>query len=199
MALLSPGYAQLLINCYVRTGLTLTQTWNTANALETKLELADSLAKGLKAEGVFSFLPASSSRGARFNLYFKQSNFHGRAFFDLLKGPSAAVDAVISHEGFTAGASAAYDVKEATITSYSAAVGYLNPNVHGRRCRHGQPERLCCQLLPQGQQSGRGRCQGLVEQQGWQHRRSRGRQQVPPGSRLVRQGLWAPLFTFSLP
>ncbi|KAJ9156082.1 hypothetical protein NKR23_g865 [Pleurostoma richardsiae] len=108
-------------------GLTLTQTWNTANALDTKVELADSLAKGLKAEGVFSFLPATQAKGAKFNLHFKQSNFHGRAFFDLLKGPTANVDAVVGHEGFLAGASAGYDVQKAAITGYSAAVGYVAP------------------------------------------------------------------------
>ncbi|KAI1359319.1 eukaryotic porin/Tom40 [Xylaria arbuscula] len=108
-------------------GLTLTQTWNTANALDTKIELADSLAKGLKAETVFSFLPASNNTGAKLNLTFKQSAFHGRAFFDLLKGPTANVDAVIGHEGFLAGASAGYDVQKAAVTGYSAAVGYVAP------------------------------------------------------------------------
>ncbi|KXX75873.1 Mitochondrial outer membrane protein porin [Madurella mycetomatis] len=105
-------------------GLTLTQTWNTANSLETKVEMSDNLAKGLKAEGIFSFLPATQARGAKFNLHFKQPNFHGRAFFDLLKGPTASIDALVGHEGFLAGASAGYDVQKAKITGYSAAVGY---------------------------------------------------------------------------
>jgi len=126
MVALTPGFAQLLM-IYVRTGLTVTQTWNTANTLESKVELADSLAKGLKAEGIFSFLPATQARGAKFNLHFKQSNFHARAFFDLLKGPTANVDAVIGHEGFLAGASAGYDVNKAAVTSYSAAVGFSSP------------------------------------------------------------------------
>ncbi|KAI2606232.1 eukaryotic porin/Tom40 [Hypoxylon fragiforme] len=108
-------------------GLTLTQSWNTANALDTKVELADSLAKGLKAETIFSFLPASQNKGVKLNLTFKQSAFHGRAFFDLLKGPTANVDAVIGHEGFLAGASAGYDVQKAAVTGYSAAVGYIAP------------------------------------------------------------------------
>ena len=125
-AAFTSGFAQLLM-FYKRTGLTLTQTWNTANALESKLELADSLAKGLKAEGIFSFLPATQAKGAKFNLHFKQSNFHGRAFFDLLKGPTANVDAVVAHEGFVAGGSAGYDVQKAAISSYSAAVGYSAP------------------------------------------------------------------------
>lgn len=112
---------------YRRPGLTLTQTWNTANALESKVELSDSIAKGLKAEGVFSFLPATQARGAKLNLHFKQNIFHGRAFFDLLKGPIANVDAVIGHEGFIAGASAGYDVQKAQLTGYSAALGFVAP------------------------------------------------------------------------
>ncbi|KAI0179593.1 eukaryotic porin/Tom40 [Hypoxylon sp. FL1284] len=108
-------------------GLTLTQNWNTANILDTKVELADSLAKGLKAETVFSFLPVTQNKGVKLNLTFKQPAFHGRAFFDLLKGPTANVDAVIGHEGFLAGASAGYDVQKAAITGYSAAVGFQSP------------------------------------------------------------------------
>ncbi|KAI1631162.1 eukaryotic porin/Tom40 [Biscogniauxia mediterranea] len=120
--------ASALLMIYRRTGLTLTQTWNTANTLESKVELNDSIAKGLKAEGVFAFLPAAQSKGAKLNLTFKQSAFHGRAFFDLLKGPVANVDAVIGHEGFVAGASAGYDVQKAAVTGYSAAVGFQAPS-----------------------------------------------------------------------
>ncbi|RCI12682.1 hypothetical protein L249_1003 [Ophiocordyceps polyrhachis-furcata BCC 54312] len=125
-AVMTPKETKLLM-LYMRAGLTLTQTWNTANSLDTKLEVSDSLAKGLKLEGLFNFLPASAARNAKFNLMFKQPNFHGRAFFDLLKGPTANVDAVIGHEGFLAGASAGYDVNKAAVTAYSAAVGYSVP------------------------------------------------------------------------
>jgi len=109
------------------TGLTLTQSWNTVNALDTKIELNDTIAKGLKAEILGSFLPATQAKGAKINLHFKQPNFHGRAFFDLLKGPTANVDIVVGQDGFLAGASAGYDVQKAALTSYSAAVGYSVP------------------------------------------------------------------------
>jgi len=108
-------------------GLTVTQAWNTNSTLETKLEMADNLAKGLKAEGVFNYLPSNGARGAKFNLHFKQPNFHTRAFFDLLKGPTANIDAVVGHEGFIVGAQAGYDVQKAAITGYSTAVGYAAP------------------------------------------------------------------------
>ncbi|CZS98710.1 probable mitochondrial porin [Rhynchosporium agropyri] len=123
---MSPA-GQTLTFFYRRAGLTLTQTWNTVNALDTKIELNDVITKGLKAEILGSFLPATQNKGAKLNLHFKQANFHGRAFFDLLKGPTANVDAVIGQDGFLAGASAGYDVQKAAITSYSAAVGYVAP------------------------------------------------------------------------
>lgn len=108
-------------------GLTLTQGWTTANALDTKLELDNNIAKGLKAEILTQYQPKSQSKGAKLNLYFKQPNLNARAFFDLLKGPTANVDAVLGHEGFLVGAEAGYDVNKATITKYSAAVGYSLP------------------------------------------------------------------------
>jgi voltage-dependent anion channel protein 2 len=122
-----PGIAQLLM-FYRRAGMTITQSWNTANALESKIELADSIAQGLKAELLGTFLPGSSAKGAKVNLHFKQPNFHARAFFDLLKGPTAHLDAVIGHDGFLAGGEAGYDVQKAAITKYSLAVGYAAPS-----------------------------------------------------------------------
>ncbi len=110
-----------------RTGLALTQSWTTANILNTKLELDNQIAKGLKAEVLTEFLPSSQKFGAKLNLYFKQPNFHARAFFDVIKGPSANIDAVLGHEGFLVGAEAGYDVQRAAITKYSAAIGYSIP------------------------------------------------------------------------
>ncbi|KAI9653720.1 MAG: Mitochondrial porin [Trizodia sp. TS-e1964] len=109
------------------TGLTLTQQWTTINALETKIELENTFAKGVKAEVLTTFLPSSQSKSAKVNLSFKQPSFHARAFFNLLKGPTANVDAVLGHDGFMVGAEAGYDVQKAAITKYSAAVGYSVP------------------------------------------------------------------------
>lgn len=108
-------------------GLTLTQTWTTANALDTKLELDNNIAKGLKAEILTQYLPAKQSKGAKLNLHFKQPNLHARAFFDLLNGPTANFDAVLGHEGFLVGAESGYDVQKAAITKYAAAIGYSVP------------------------------------------------------------------------
>ena len=122
----SNGRTKLLM-FYRRAGLTLTQAWTTANALDTKVELDNTIAKGLKAELLTQFLPHSQKKGAKLNLHFKQPNLHARAFVDLFNGPTAHVDAVLGHEGFLVGAEAGYDVQKAAITRYSAAVGYTLP------------------------------------------------------------------------
>ena len=120
---LSPGNSALLI-FYQCTGLSLTETWTTSNVLSTKLELDNNLAKGLKAEALADFVPSSQKFGAKVNLYFKQPNFNARAFFDVLKGPVANVDAVLGRDGFLVGGEAGYDVQKAAITKYSLALGY---------------------------------------------------------------------------
>lgn len=119
-------YADLLTT-FLCIGLTVTQAWTTSNILNTKVELDNQIAKGLRAEVLTDFVPSSQKFGAKLNLYFKQPNFHARAFFDMLKGPTANIDAVLGHEGFLVGAEAAYDVQKASITRYSAAVGYSVP------------------------------------------------------------------------
>ncbi|KAL8857343.1 MAG: hypothetical protein Q9178_006109 [Gyalolechia marmorata] len=111
----------------VPSGLTVTQAWTTTNVLNTKLELDNQIAKGLRAEVAADFVPSSKDIGAKLNLTFKQPNFHGRAFFDLMKGPTANIDAVLGREGFLVGAEAGYDVQKAAITRYAAAVGYSVP------------------------------------------------------------------------
>lgn len=105
-------------------GLTLTQTWTTANSLDTKLELEDNLTKGLKAEVLTNYLPAKSTYGGKLNLLYKQPNIHTRLFTDLFKGPTATVDVTLGHEGFLIGAEGGYDVGKAAITKYALAAGY---------------------------------------------------------------------------
>lgn len=121
-----PSTTSVLI-MYHSPGLTLTQAWTTLNALDTKVELDNTIAKGLKTEALVTIKPDSSSYGAKANLFFKQPKFHTRFFMDLLKGPTATVDAVMGHEGFLVGAEAGYDVQKAAVTKYSAAVGYTHP------------------------------------------------------------------------
>ncbi|OAK95874.1 mitochondrial porin-like protein [Phaeosphaeriaceae sp. SRC1lsM3a] len=110
-------------------GISITQSWNTANLLATKVELNDTFASGLKAEVLSNFAPNAGNKGQKLNLHFKQPNIHGRAFVDY--SPTGAVatiaDAVVAHDGFVVGGEVGYDVQKAAITKYSAAVGYTTP------------------------------------------------------------------------
>ncbi|KAF2127234.1 hypothetical protein P153DRAFT_344679 [Dothidotthia symphoricarpi CBS 119687] len=110
-------------------GIAITQSWNTANLLATKVELTDTFASGLKTEVLSNFNPAAGNKGQKLNLLFKQPNFHGRVFADYSATGAigALADAVISHEGFVVGGEVGYDVQKAAITKYSAALGYTTP------------------------------------------------------------------------
>lgn len=108
------------------TGLTLTQGWNTANVLDTKIELADAFTPGLKGELFTSFFPDTGAKSAKLNFHFRQPAFHGRAFFNLLetKGPTFTGDATFGHGGFLVGSEFGYDIANGSVTKYSSAVGY---------------------------------------------------------------------------
>lgn len=107
-------------------GLTLTQGWNTANALDTKVELADLLSPGLKLEFLTSVIP-NGAKGAKLNLYFSQPKVNVRAFFDLLKGPTFAGDFTVGHEGYVAGSEVGYDISAGKITRLAGSVGFIHP------------------------------------------------------------------------
>ncbi|KAF2262272.1 hypothetical protein CC78DRAFT_534933 [Lojkania enalia] len=110
-------------------GISITQSWNTANLLATKVELNDTITSGLKAEVLSNFNPATGNQGQKVNLHFKQGLLHTRFFGDVKANGalSATADAVVSHEGFLVGGEVGYDVQKAAITKYSAAVGYTTP------------------------------------------------------------------------
>ncbi|RYN44663.1 Mitochondrial outer membrane protein porin [Alternaria tenuissima] len=110
-------------------GISITQSWNTANMLATKVELNDTFASGLKTEVLSNFSPAAGNKGQKVNLHFKPPAFHGRAFVDYSAAGAigTTADAVVSHEGMVVGGEVGYDVQKAAITKYSAAVGYTTP------------------------------------------------------------------------
>jgi len=102
----------------------LTQGWTTANALNTKIELDNQIARGVKLELGTTFLPSIASKNAKIGLHYRQQAFHTRAFLDLFKGPTFNADAVVAYEGFLVGGDIGYDVMEGRLTKYAAAVGY---------------------------------------------------------------------------
>ncbi|KAG7193061.1 Mitochondrial porin [Scheffersomyces spartinae] len=108
------------------TGLTLTEGWNNANNLSTKIELSELLTPGLKGELDTSLVP-NGTRNAKLNFFYQQSAVNARFFFDLLKGPIATADLAVNHDGFTAGAELGYDISSAKVNKYSAGLGYASP------------------------------------------------------------------------
>ena len=111
---------------YTDGGISLTQGWTTANALNTKLEIDNQIAKGVKLELGTTFLPylSSKNKNAKVGIHYRHTAFHARAFLDLFKGPTFTADAVVAHEGFLLGGDIGYDIMDGRVTKYAAAVGY---------------------------------------------------------------------------
>lgn len=110
------------------TGLTLTQGWSTANVLDTKIELNNALAPGLKGELLTSYSPVKNAPTAKLNFHFSQPSVYGRAFFDLFKGPTFIGDVAFGQNGFLAGAEFGYDISSGTVTRYAVALGFAAPS-----------------------------------------------------------------------
>ncbi|KAF2759590.1 mitochondrial porin-like protein [Pseudovirgaria hyperparasitica] len=112
-------------------GITITESFNTASLLSTKVELDNTITKGLKAEALTLLNPSKGGNaGQKVNLFFKQPNFHFRSFFDYTAAGnlSAIVDGVAGYEGFLVGGEVGYDVQKAAVSRYSAALGYNQGN-----------------------------------------------------------------------
>ncbi|KAF2166709.1 hypothetical protein M409DRAFT_22765 [Zasmidium cellare ATCC 36951] len=112
-------------------GVTITQAWNTASLLDSKVELADVVAPGVKVDVQNLWNPAKPDAAAqKLNLAFKNPNVHSRAFinYGTAKGAiDAVVDVTAGHEGFLVGGEAGYDVQKAAVTKYSLGIGYQSP------------------------------------------------------------------------
>lgn len=68
-----------------KNGLTVTQTWTTANVLRSQVELENQIANGLKLDLTTSLLPEKGAKTALINAVYKQSGFHTRAVLDVFK------------------------------------------------------------------------------------------------------------------
>src|SRR6202000_1677386 len=66
-------------------GLTLTQTWTTANVLRTQVELEKQIAKGLKFDLATSLLPEKGTKTSLLTAIYKQPGLHTRASLDIFK------------------------------------------------------------------------------------------------------------------
>jgi len=109
-------------------GVTITQSWTTASLLDSKVELADVAAPGVKVDLQNLWNPSKPSSAAqKINLAFKNPNVHSRAFINYAQSNGnidAVVDVTAGHEGFLVGGEAAYDVQKAAVTRYGVGLGY---------------------------------------------------------------------------
>lgn len=113
--------------CDRKNGITFTESVDSANLITGEVELADTLARGLKLAVNASLLPAVGQKNAKVLAEYKQSNVHTRANLDLFKGPTFAGDVVLGQNGFLVGGDIAYDILDGRITRYNAAAGYSVP------------------------------------------------------------------------
>jgi voltage-dependent anion channel protein 2 len=105
-------------------GLTVTDSWSSANVLGLEVEVADQLVKGSKLILNGSLLPAAGQRNAKVGLEYKQDYIFSNVSVDVFKGPVVSADAVVGAEGFVAGGEVAYNVSEGKIQKYNGVVGY---------------------------------------------------------------------------
>lgn len=109
-------------------GVTINQSWTTASLLDSKIELTDTVAPGVKIDLQNLWNPSKAASAAQKATFaFKNPNVHSRAFINYAQATGnvdAVVDATFGHEGFLVGGEAAYDVGKAAITKYSLGLGY---------------------------------------------------------------------------
>jgi voltage-dependent anion channel protein 2 len=124
------GVFALILNHHK--GITITQAWSTASLLDSKVELNDVVAPGVKVDLQNLWNPSKAGSAVqKLNLAFKNPNIHSRAFlnYGTAKGNiDAVVDVTAGHEGFLVGGEAGYDVQKAAVTKYSLGLGYQTPN-----------------------------------------------------------------------
>ncbi|QIW98089.1 hypothetical protein AMS68_003607 [Peltaster fructicola] len=112
-------------------GVTITQAWNTASLLDSKVELADLVAPGSKIDIQNLWNPSKPKSAAqKVTLAYKNPLLHSRVFVNHSTSSNnidAVIDLVASHEGFLIGGEAGYDVQKAAVTRYSLGLGFQAP------------------------------------------------------------------------
>lgn len=113
-------------------GITITESWATSAILDSKIELTDVVAPGVKIDLQNLWSPNGKVPGAeKLTLAFKNPNVHSRAFLNYRNDNGnidAVVDVTAGHEGILVGGEAGYDLQKAAVTRYSIALGYQTPN-----------------------------------------------------------------------
>ncbi|KAI8991405.1 eukaryotic porin/Tom40 [Mycotypha africana] len=106
-----------------KTGFAITESWTTSNQINGKIELNNNLAKGLKIEFLTSLIPNAKEKAAKLNVTYRQASVLTAINYDVFKNVMS-VNSTSNRGGFVVGAEAAYNVRDAKIHRYNAAVGY---------------------------------------------------------------------------
>ncbi|KAK9375932.1 eukaryotic porin/Tom40 [Lipomyces chichibuensis] len=106
-----------------KSGIALTQSWSTSNAIDTKFELPP-LIPNLTSNVATTFIPSSGSTNAKLSLAYKQPLFQSNAVVDILKGPTFTTNFSFGKAGVIAGGEISYDVPVGRVTNYAAGLGY---------------------------------------------------------------------------
>ena len=99
-----------------------TETWNTANVLGL---VAESTVNGVKLEANSTLNANNGKTASKFSAEFKQKNLFSRAFVDVFKGPTIGGDVVVGNDLLIVGGDVAYDVAEARVERFNAALAHV--------------------------------------------------------------------------
>ena len=113
-------------------GVTITQAWTTASLLDSKVELVDVAAPGVKIDLQNLWNPSKGSSAAQKMVFaYKNPNVHARSFINYAQATGnidAVLDVTAGHDGFLLGGEAGYDLQKAAVTKYSIGLGYQTPS-----------------------------------------------------------------------
>lgn len=106
-------------------GLILKEKWNTDNVLTTEVSVEDKLLKGLKLALDTTFVPQTGKKSGTLRSAYKMENINLNTDMDFdFHGPIIHSAAVLSLQGWLAGAQCSFNTGESKLTKTNFAVGY---------------------------------------------------------------------------
>ncbi|XP_041981928.1 voltage-dependent anion-selective channel-like [Aricia agestis] len=106
-------------------GLTFTEKWNTDNTLATDITIQDKIAAGLKVTLEGTFAPQTGSKSGKLKTSFANDIIALNTNVNLdLAGPVVDIAAVLSYQGWLAGAQTQLDTQKAKFSKNNISLGY---------------------------------------------------------------------------
>lgn len=109
-----------------KNGLTVTNAVTTNNLLTTQIELENKVSRGIKLDVLAGYLPMTSQKNLKANVYYKHSLAHIRLASDIFKGPTFNVDFVAGQDGVYVGGDTSYDLERGSVAKCNASVAYVH-------------------------------------------------------------------------